>query len=335
VSKLLRLLVTAMHGRLTRALLLGNVIVSQRKPRGTKRKGPRFVHKTRRDRVRDAHGRVHLLVQQNADGSQQLQLASPVFEQRWQNELLLSTAGTAYQALSERLDEQRVVELTRHALDNTSRLADGLLQRVSNGKVACHSGCDHCCHQSVGVTPSEALVIRDYLQSTLSESQLTDLRQRLAQAVQSTRGLSTKQRYSPDHPCPFLEQRRCGIYPVRPLSCRGMNSLDADDCASSLRDPAKRAEFVDAGVGGKAFMEPIRAFHAVSGGLQLAFSELFNLEMRPLDLVRAVNALLSEPKLAQRWLSGEDSLEAARGGDSSGKQHADVLSGARRTQGAR
>ena len=59
-------------------------------------------------------------------------------------------------------------------------------------------------------------------------------------------GCRRAERFSPDHPCAFLDVAggRCTIYEVRPLACRGMNSLDAGECEKRLRDPAARAAFL-------------------------------------------------------------------------------------------
>lgn len=63
-------------------------------------------------------------------------------------------------------------------------------------------------------------------------------------------------------------------------------------------------------------MEPIRAFHAISAGLQLSLSELFRLDMRPLDLTAAVHLLLTGPEsLADAWIRGQRPFEPARGAD--------------------
>jgi hypothetical protein len=107
-----------------------------------------------------------------------------------------------------------------------------------------------------------------------------------------------------------------------------MNSLDAQACASILRDPEAHARFLATGEGAPAFLEPIRAFHAVSAGLQLSFSELFGLDMLPLDLAAALHALLeNDAAIAERWLRGDSPLAEARGGDSTGSAQSVALSG--------
>src|SRR6185503_15728319 len=103
------------------------------------------------------------------------------------------------------------------------------------------------------------LAIHHHLQATLAPADLAGVAARVRDARSRAQGLSSVERFSSDHPCAFLDAGRCSIYPARPLACRGMNSLDADECAQRLRDPAARAAFVARGFAGRTFMEPIRA----------------------------------------------------------------------------
>jgi len=106
-----------------------------------------------------------------------------------------------------------------------------------------------------------------------------------------------------------------------------MNSLDSEDCKRRLREPDARAEFLASGSGGRSFMEPIRAFHAVSAGLQLSLSQLYGLDMRPLELTLALDLLLNGPDSSVAdWFSGQQSFEAALGGDNAVPELSGVLS---------
>jgi Fe-S-cluster containining protein len=262
---------------------------------------------------RDTKGRLHLAVHRNpASGEETLTLNGPVFKEAWQNDLALAAANTAHGTLRGAPTLERTVELARNAMAATSRLADGLLARAPEGAVACKSGCDHCCYQAVGVTAPEALAILDHLKSTRSSEELAGVAAKVSDHDARTRGLSSQERFSPDHPCPFLEAGQCSIYEARPLSCRGMNSLDAGECATRLRDPAARAAFLASGRGGHSYLEPIRAFHAISAGLQLGLSELYHLDMRPLELTAAMQLLLAGPESGPRdWMSGQKPFESA------------------------
>jgi Fe-S-cluster containining protein len=297
--------------------------MKRRAARALAKGGPARAHK-------DASGRVHLaLLRDPATGAEQVVLRAPVFAETWQNELTAGAANTVRGVLGGAASLEGAIALAKNVMAATSRLAEGLLARAPEGAVACKSGCDHCCYQSVGVTPPEALAIFAHLMATRSEGELARFREHLADRYRKTRGLSSAERFSPEQPCVFLEAGRCSIYEVRPLSCRAMNSLDADECSKRLREPEARAAFLESGAGSRSFMEPIRAFHAVSAGLQLGLSELYALDMRPLDLVAAMQLLVTGPdSLGAAWVAGENALEPARGGDSSGTAAVQHLSGA-------
>ena len=264
-------------------------------------------------------------------GAEAVSLRAPLFREAWQNELTVGTANTARALLRGAPDLEHTVELARVAMAGTSRLAEGLLSRAPAGALACHAGCDHCCYQPVGLTPPEALAIAAHLRQTLTAEALAGVAARLAERTRATRALGSAERFSPEHPCPFLAGGQCSIYEVRPLACRGMNSLDAEECKQRLRDPAARAEFLASGSGGRSFLEPIRAAHAVSAGLQLGLAELYGLDMRPLELTWALDALLNGPASSTPdWLSGKRSFESALGGDNAVPE----LSGVRDSAGS-
>jgi Fe-S-cluster containining protein len=264
---------------------------------------------------RQADGRTHLTLHRDPAGNERVAWSAPVFDAAWQNEIALGAANTALGIFREQPSAERAVALAERAMAATSRLSEGLLARAEHGRVACKAGCDHCCHQSVGVTAPEALAIAAHLRQASAPELLAVVKVRLAERLERTRGLSADERFSPELPCPFLQQGSCSIYDVRPLVCRGMNSLDAEECERRLRDPEARAEFLARGAGGHCFVEPIRAAQAVSAGLQLAGAELYALDMRPLDLTAALHLLLSGPEtIAQAWLQGGTPLEAAVSG---------------------
>jgi Fe-S-cluster containining protein len=281
---------------------------------------------------RAADGRLHLVLHRDpVTGAEGVALARPIFDEAWQNDVAAGAANTARSELRDTPSVERAVALAVHVMAATSRLTEGLLARAPQGAVACKAGCDHCCYQSVGVTPPEALAIRDHLRQTLPAADLATVAAHVADRNQRTRGLSSDERFSPEHPCPFLSEGRCSIYEVRPLACRGMNSLDAGECATRLRDAAARAAFLADGSGGRSFMEPIRAVHAVSAGIQLGLSELYDLDMRPLELTAAMHLLLNGPATAaDDWIAGKRPFDSAVRGDWSTDPNLRRLSGATR-----
>ena len=139
---------------------------------------------------------------------------------------------------------EQAVALGRNAMAGTSKIADGALAQSPDRPPACRSGCAHCCHQAVGVTPPEVFAIHEHLRATRAPAELAAVVRRIRAADDRTRGMTSAERLSPDLPCPFLVDERCSIYEVRPLACRGTNSLDAAACERTLRDPAARAAFL-------------------------------------------------------------------------------------------
>ena len=296
-----------------------------------KKKLKKDQSRARGDARHGTDGRVHLVLHRDpVSGAEGVALVSPIFDEAWQNDVAAGAANTARGVLRDAPSIERAVALATNVMTATSRLTEGLLARAPQGAVACKAGCDHCCYQSVGVTPPEALAIQDHLRKTLPAADLAAVAAHIADRNERTRGLSSNDRFSPEHPCPFLREGRCSIYEVRPLACRGMNSLDAGECATRLRDPAARAAFLADGSGGQSFMEPIRAVHAVSAGIQLGLSELYDLDMRPLELTAAMHLLLNGPaSAADDWAAGKHPFESAVRGDWSADPNLRRLSGAK------
>jgi Fe-S-cluster containining protein len=221
--------------------------------------------------------------------------------------------------LAEERPRERVLALATRAMAAVSGLSNGFLKHAPAGSVACKASCSHCCHQAVAATVPEVLAIFEHLKRTRSSDELELLATRALEYHDKARGLSTEERFSPEHPCVFLENSSCSIYEVRPLVCRGLNSLDADECARQLREPEARAAFVRNLAGSRAYLGPIGAFRAVSAGLKFAVAKLYGLDARPVDLLAAIRLLLSGPEsLVEAWLRGEAAFEQARPSSFSG-----------------
>ncbi len=100
----------------------------------------------------------------------------------------------------------------------------------------CRAGCDACCHQLVMTTVAEAGAAAGYLKR-LPAAAGEPLRARLADWKVATADLRARlqdagsdleaqveelaaEYWKRRVPCPFLVDRRCAVYEVRPLACR-------------------------------------------------------------------------------------------------------------------
>lgn len=101
--------------------------------------------------------------------------------------------------------------------------------------LACKRGCIYCCINQVSLTEPEALYLGFYLLKTRSQEQLADLEKRARSLLTSLKGKSREEigmeRHL--HPCLFMEEGNCSIYPARPFVCRGWNSVNAEMCRHS------------------------------------------------------------------------------------------------------
>lgn len=88
-------------------------------------------------------------------------------------------------------------------------LEEHLVKLAKKGVVpACHEGCHNCCLKpTVPVTAPELAVISWYASEVLTGNARSDVKHRLSE-------------HDSRLECPFLIDRVCSIYPVRPLICR-------------------------------------------------------------------------------------------------------------------
>ena len=106
-------------------------------------------------------------------------------------------------------------------------MSDAIDTLPSKARHACAPGCDFCCYLPVDVLAPEAFRIAAHLQETRSPAELSELVYQLG--VHQQHGLGTR-------PCVFLTRGRCSIYEVRPMVCRGYNSLSRERCEAYFQD---------------------------------------------------------------------------------------------------
>jgi len=112
--------------------------------------------------------------------------------------------------------------------------------------ISCREGCGACCRQAVPISPVEARMLSEYIEAQPEERREV-LRSRFRAAVArleasgiapAVRAISPSSSSEPllldkqtahalglryfalGIPCPFLEEERCTIHPIRPLRCR-------------------------------------------------------------------------------------------------------------------
>ena len=101
----------------------------------------------------------------------------------------------------------------------------------------CTNKCVHCCYQAIFITSDETKIITHWIKHHLDSRSVNDLKRKLKSWIALfyksgfTKGydgsIEFKQRYFNAHlACPFLNNKSCSIYPVRPTVCRFYFSYD-------------------------------------------------------------------------------------------------------------
>ena len=130
------------------------------------------------------------------------------------------------------------------------RISKGINVRLKNIKTVCTPGCSHCCHQNIPIHAAEELTIMEYVDQNFSSTQRSDLSNRFrawfAFMNDNTPNLPMLSKKDINEfgnkliqykiPCPFLNnEKKCSIYPVRPITCRTFYVKDAPEkCKQTL-----------------------------------------------------------------------------------------------------
>jgi hypothetical protein len=213
--------------------------------------------------------------------------------------------GSVLTILGSSEPRQAIEALVRDAQDHADWLVEEARRVIPGAEsIACREGCSFCCHLHVIATIPEILRIAADLRSRLDSAALTALDARIAAHRAAMGGAIGTERRARRAACPLLENGRCTVYPIRPLSCRGWNSLDVATC---------EAHFVDSG---RALHVPIyEPQHHVNALVQEGMGAglaAAGLESDRVELVAGLAIALGQTDAAERWLRGERVFAAAQ-----------------------
>jgi len=170
--------------------------------------------------------------------------------------------------------------------------------------VACRAGCKSCCHVPVGITIPEAIRVGLAILDDWDDESLDALRARIERHQEAYRGLSGVERRKAGNPCPLLDEAgACSIHEIRPIECRGWNSLDVTRCEAFRADPW-------AGVEIPTDLVQITIARSIAQGTQAALVAE-GLEHARVELVAGLRIVLDDPGSVDRWLSGEPAFLGA------------------------
>jgi Fe-S-cluster containining protein len=155
--------------------------------------------------------------------------------------------------------------------------------------IACGPGCAHCCVVNVALLRPEAVTIVAYLERKLAAEEILALQQKIDELHAAIRWLDEEERIRWRQPCALLDEAgTCSIYPVRPLLCRGLTSIDPETCRQAI-DPLPLEDAPPVTVNLFQSFLFNQAFIALAKAM-----ENVGLENRSLEMTAAIKTLLDE-----------------------------------------
>ncbi len=165
--------------------------------------------------------------------------------------------------------------------------------------IVCQPGCHYCCINQVELTAPEALLLGHYVDLNFPDAEKARLLGRAIKSLRIRAGKTKPQiaQIRQKLRCPLLSREgRCSVYPLRPLVCRAMHSLDQEQCERDLKSKLLR-KF-------EYYAHRYEIIISVLAGL-MEGCKAMGLQSGPLDIARALRDFFSQERPVERWIQGE------------------------------
>lgn len=175
----------------------------------------------------------------------------------------------AQDAFAGRLTTARLfaaIETLYAAIDalNDSILAYSAKQNI---RIACHKGCEWCCHQAIFANSYELHYLSEKIRENFPPEELTNALEKSREKNSVVSKLSEEEALKYKSPCPLLKDGVCSIYQARPMACRIYLSYKLETCLEFFRHPENEQNY-------PALLEfPLRAGQMMNEGFRAALKE--------------------------------------------------------------
>lgn len=136
----------------------------------------------------------------------------------------------------------RLLGSAKSNISNVEHLGPALIAPIENElretpEAACEEGCSYCCHLRAEAFGFELAAIWLFINRAKSPEAVKTIKQKILAQYMLVQALSTEEHFKTNVECPLLENDRCSIYPVRPISCAGHHSCSVESCRKSFENP--------------------------------------------------------------------------------------------------
>lgn len=215
------------------------------------------------------------------------------------NDLIKATIETVIEPIKSR-KLQNILNSVNQLQQESEGLVDNQLKSTN---VDCKLNCTYCCHNQVSLTPPEILLISEYIKNTFTKEEIKELKIRVDNLDKVIKGMNAFERKKAKEPCALLVDNKCSVYKVRPLACKGWNSMDVRDCEKAFNSGQD--------VNIQAFAPPLIITNSVSVGISNTLHNT-GLNADNLELNSALKVVLEKYNAGEKYLEGKNIFREAK-----------------------
>jgi Fe-S-cluster containining protein len=164
-----------------------------------------------------------------------------------------------------------------------------------DSKIACAKNCSHCCYLRVVAYPHELVAIHNYIHHSLKLDVKQTILERLKSQAKIVENMSEQEHLTTNIVCPFLLNKQCVIYAVRPITCAGYHSLSEAACVRSYDNPTDTNGF------GIPLSQDIDRARNIQHQLVVGVSRSLESDEMTYELITSLQKIENNPKAIQRW----------------------------------
>ncbi|MBW8334487.1 MAG: YkgJ family cysteine cluster protein [Prolixibacteraceae bacterium] len=175
----------------------------------------------------------------------------------------------AQSAIDEGLTNDTLFMAIESLYTNIDVLNDSIVALAERQKipVACHKGCQWCCHQAVYANSYELHFLSEKIKVRYSPEDILKLQERTETKFAVSSKMSEEEVAKYKSPCPLLENGACSVYEARPMACRIYLSTKLETCLEFYRHPENELNY-------PALIEfPLHAGRMMNEGFMAALKE--------------------------------------------------------------
>lgn len=134
------------------------------------------------------------------------------------------------------------IESLYSAIDGLNDSILALAERQNLG-IACHKGCQWCCHQAVYANSCELHFLSEKIKKSFTSEKILKWVEIAETKFAITSVMNEKELAKFKAPCPLLEDGACSVYEARPMACRIYLSTRLDTCVEFYHHPENEQNY--------------------------------------------------------------------------------------------